>query len=418
MFDINIIRKYPEKVVEGCQKKGFHININKILGLDEEIRKYLKDVEYLRHQRNEISSQISKAEDKELERKLIEKAKEIKNQLLEDEKILSNLKEELRKNLDQIPNLPLDDVPVGKDETENVVLKKVGSLPKFDFKPKDHLEIGENLDLIDVKRGAKVSGTRFFYFKNDAVLLEFALINFAFEFLLKKGFTPMIVPELIKKEMMEGMGYVQEGSQETYFLGKDNLYLIGTAEHSLGPYHSNEILKESELPKRYFAFSSCFRREAGSYGKDTRGVFRVHQFDKIEMFSFCKENQSKKEHLFFLNIEEQLMQKLKIPYQVVRICSGDMAFPTASQYDIEAYFPGQQRYRETHSTSNCTDFQSRRLNIKYRDENNKLHYVHTVNGTVFSQRVILAILENFQRKDNSIEIPKVLQKFMKKKKIK
>jgi len=217
---------------------------------------------------------------------------------------------------------------------------------------------------------------------------------------------------MIKPEMMWGMGYFIKAPEEGFFVEKDKLYLIGTAEQSLGPLHANEVFNELEKPKRYFGFSTCFRREAGAYGKDTRGIFRVHQFDKVEMFSFCKPEDSIEEHQFFLKIEEELMAALKLPYRVIRICTGDMAFPTASQYDIEAWFPGQNKYRETHSTSNCTDFQARRLNIRYRDKFGKLNFVHTVNGTAFAMRPLIAILENYQRKDGKVDIPKVLQKYL------
>ena len=406
MLDIKYIRENPEKVKEGCQKKNIDVDIDKLLELDKKKREMLESIEKLRHQRNLIS------EKRESNKEEIEMAKELKEKIKE----LKEESEKINKDFDnlifQIPNLPLDDVPVGKDEGDNVVVREVGNIPKFDFKPKDHLEIGENLDIIDVKRAGKVSGPRFGYLKREAVLLEFSLINLAFEVLLKKGFIPVIPPAMIKPEMMWGMGYFIKAPEEGFFVEKDKLYLIGTAEQSLGPLHANEVFNELEKPKRYFGFSTCFRREAGAYGKDTRGIFRVHQFDKVEMFSFCKPEDSIEEHQFFLKIEEELMAALKLPYRVIRICTGDMAFPTASQYDIEAWFPGQNKYRETHSTSNCTDFQARRLNIRYRDKFGKLNFVHTVNGTAFAMRPLIAILENYQRKDGKVDIPKVLQKYL------
>jgi len=406
MLDIKYIRENPEKVKEGCQKKNIDVDIDKLLELDKKKREMLESIEKLRHQRNLIS------EKRESNKEEIEMAKELKEKIKE----LKEESEKINKDFDnlifQIPNLPLDDVPVGKDEGDNVVVREVGNIPKFDFKPKDHLEIGENLDIIDVKRAGKVSGPRFGYLKREAVLLEFSLINLAFEVLLKKGFIPVLPPAMIKPEMMWGMGYFIKAPEEGFFVEKDKLYLIGTAEQSLGPLHANEVFNELEKPKRYFGFSTCFRREAGAYGKDTRGIFRVHQFDKVEMFSFCKPEDSIEEHQFFLKIEEELMAALKLPYRVIRICTGDMAFPTASQYDIEAWFPGQNKYRETHSTSNCTDFQARRLNIRYRDKFGKLNFVHTVNGTAFAMRPLIAILENYQRKDGKVDIPKVLQKYL------
>jgi len=289
-------------------------------------------------------------------------------------------------------------------------------LPKFNFSVKNHLQIGEDLGLIDIKRAAKVSGTRFGYLKNEAVLLEFALVKFAFDSLIKYGFIPIVPPVLIKPDMMKAMGYIdtQQDRAEKYFLEKDNLYLVGTAEQSIGPMHQGEILKEKDLPKRYVGFSTAFREEAGSYGKDTKGILRVHQFDKIEMFSFCHPEKSKQEHKFLISLQEKLVQELKLPYQLVHLCSGDSARVSASTFDIEIWMPSENKYRETHSCSNCTDFQSRRLNIRYHNsKTNKSEFVHTSNGTVFAiGRMLIAILENYQRKDGRIEVPKVLRKYL------
>jgi seryl-tRNA synthetase len=408
MLDINFIRQNPEKVKEGCKKKQAEIDIDKLLELDKKRREILKEVEQLRHQRNIISGK------KKLAQEEIERARDLKEKIKSLEEKFKVVDKELQELMFQVPNLPQENVPVGKDENDNVVIKKVGKIPKFNFQPKDHLEIGENLDIIDIKRAAKVSGTRFGYLKKEAVLLEFGLIRFVFEKLIKKGFIPIIPPVMMKKDMMRGMGYIEQTDvEEAYWLPKDDLFLAGTAEQPIGTMHSGEVFDGDDLPRRYVGFSTCFRREAGSYGKDTRGIFRVHQFDKVEMFSFVKPEDSQKEHKLFLSIEEELMRNLKIPYQVVNICTGDLGFPAAAKYDIEAWFPGQQRYRETHSTSNCTDFQARRLNIRYRDKSGKLNFVHTVNGTAFAiGRTIIAILENYQRKDGKVDIPKVLQKYL------
>jgi len=407
MLDIKFIRQNPQIVKEGSKKKQVNVDVDKILELDKEKREYQKKLQNLRAEQNKISK--SKIKDS----KILKRAKELKVQIKELEKKLKPLETQLNELLYQVPNLPFDDVPVGKDETENVVIKKWGEKPKFDFKFKDYLELAEKLDLIDVKRAAKTSGTRFGFLKREVALLEFALINLVFGTVIPKGFIPIVPPTMIKPEPFRGMGYLERGKEEVYFIPKDNLYLIGTAEQIIGPMHTDEIFREKELPKRYVAFSSCFRREAGSYGKDTRGIFRVHQFDKVEMFSFCKPEDSIKEHHFFLNLEEKLMQRLSIPYRVVQMCTGDLGDPAAAKYDIEAWIPSQERYRETHSTSNCTDFQARRLNIKYRDNNTKkLRFVHTVNGTAFAVgRTIIAILENYQQKDGTILIPKALQKY-------
>ena len=414
MLDIKFIRENPNQVKTACKNKQIDVDIDRLLELDKKRREKLQELERLKAEQNKISRRgILTAEQKEKARIIKEKIKKIKPDL-------EMIERELNELMLQVPNIPLDDVPIGKDETENVILKKVGKLPKFNFKPRSYLDIGERLDLIDVKRAAKVSGTRFGYLKNEAVLLEIALINFAFQTLIKKGFVPVVPPVMIKEEMARGTGYFEATDRdEAYFIERDNLFLVGTAEQSLAAMHANEVLFERDLPKRYVGFSTCFRREAGSYGKDTKGIIRVHQFDKIEMFSFAKPEDSKKEHEFFLSLEEKLMSSLKLPYQVVNICTGDLGRPAAAKFDIETWIPSENRYRETHSTSNCTDFQARRLNIRYRNKAGKLNFVHTINGTAFAiGRTIVAIIENYQQKDGSIKVPKILQKYIGKKVIK
>ncbi|MBU4350703.1 serine--tRNA ligase, partial [Patescibacteria group bacterium] len=289
---------------------------------------------------------------------------------------------------------------------------KWGKLPEFDFEPKSHFELGESLDIIDTKRAGKVSGSRFGYLKNGMAKLELAMINFAVDFLSEQGFIPVIPPVMISLDSMKGMGYLEHGGEENmYILDKDNLVLVGTSEQSIGPMHKDETFEEKDLPKRYIGISTCFRREAGSYGKDTKGILRVHQFNKVEMFSFTKPEDSDKEHEYLLSLEEKLMQALELPYQVVKMCSGDLGMPAARKYDIEVWLPSENRYRETHSTSTCTDFQARRLNIRFKRKDGKSEFVHMLNGTAFSERPILAILENYQQKDGSVLIPKVLQKY-------
>lgn len=415
MLDIKFIRENPDKIKEACRNKQVKVDIDRLLELDEQRRQLLQRVEQLRSERNMVSHADVKVATQALER-----ARELKKEIQERESDLAKIEEDLNTLMFRVPNLPLDDVPVGKDDTENVVAKKVGGIPKFDFQPKDHLGIGEALGLIDIKRAAKVAGTRFGYFKKEAVLLQFALINFAFDFLVKKGFIPILPPVMMKSEKMRGMGYLEQTDvEEAYHLPQDDLFLVGTSEQPIGAMHADETFEEKDLPRRYVGFSTCFRREAGSYGKDTRGVFRVHQFDKVEMFIFSKPEDSVKEHQLLLSSEEELMKALKLPYQVVKICTGDLGLPAAAKYDIEAWLPDQNKYRETHSTSNCTDFQARRLNIKYRDsKTKKTAFVHTLNGTALAMgRTIIAILENYQQKDGSVKVPKVLQKYLDFKKI-
>ena len=408
MLDVKFIRQNPDIVKEGCRKKQVKVDIDKLLELDKKRREYLNKLETFRAEQNKLSFQPV------TDTQRLKKAKELKLKIKDLETKVTPIEKELNSILYRIPNLPLGDVPFGKNEKENVVIREWGKKTKFDFKPKDYLEIAQNLDLIDVKRAAKVSGTRFGFLKREAAFLEFALINLVFDTLIPEGFIPIVPPVMIKPEMMKGMGYLERGGEEMYFIEKDNLYLIGTSEQIIGPMHANEIFEEKDLPKRYFGFSSCFRREAGAYGKDTKGIFRVHQFDKAEMFSFCHPDKSKKEHLFFLEMEEKLMQRLSIPYRVVQMCTGDLGTPAAAKYDIEAWIPSEERFRETHSTSNCTDFQARRLNIRYRDlKTKKLEFIHTINGTAFAiGRILIAITENYQQKDVSIKIPQVLQKYL------
>jgi len=421
MLDIKFIRQNPEKVKEGCQKKQVKVDIDQLLELDKKRRETLKALESLRAEQNRQSYLISKAVDPTVKDERIAKVSQIKADIRGYEDYLKKIEPEYQKLLSQIPNLPLKDVPIGESEKDNVVLREWGKKPKFKFKPKDYLEIAEKLDIIDVKRAAKVSGTRFGYLKGKGALLEFALINLALDVLTKEKFIAIVPPVMIRPEMMQGMGYLERGGEEIYFIEKDKLYLVGTSEQSIGAMHAGEVFDEKVLPKRYVGFSTCFRREAGAYGKDTKGILRVHQFDKVEMFSFCHPEKSIKEHQFFLEMEEKLMQLLQIPYRVVQICTGDLGDPAAAKYDIEAWLPGQGQYRETHSTSNCTDFQARRLNIRYRDscvgtvgKTKKLEFVHTLNGTAFAiGRVLIAIIENYQQKDGTIKVPAILQKYLK-----
>jgi len=415
MLDIKLIREQPETIKEGIRKKGADVSlVDKVLELDEKKRNLLQEIETVRAKKNTAEKKIMKDEDKDGIMKVLKEAKIF---LSGKEKEFDDLEKEYKKTMSLIPNPPLDYVPEGKDDRENIVIRQVGKKPKFNFTPQDYLSLGEKLGIIDTKRASKISGSRFGILKGGAAILEIALIKFIFDKLTKKGFTPLIPPILIKPEPFWGMGYLDRGAEEVYYLPKDELYLVGTSEQMIGPMHMNEIFEEKDLPCRYAAFSSCFRREAGSYGKDTKGILRVHQFDKIEMFIFSKPEDSIKEHNFLLSIEEEIMQDLKIPYQVLQICSGDLGDPAVAKYDIEAWLPGQNngegQYRETHSTSNCTDFQSRRLNIKFKNNTtSKNELVHTLNGTASAMgRMIIAIIENYQTKGGKIKIPKVLLRY-------
>jgi len=418
MLDIKFIRQNPDKVKEGCQKKQIKVDIDKLLAIDQKKRAIIQELESLRAEQNKISERVSREKDDKKKEELITSGRNLSSQVKAIEENLKQAEQEFDKIMRQIPNLPFDEVPVGKDDSDNKVFKKVGQPTRFDFEPKDHMTLGEQLDVIDTQRAAKTSGSRFGFLKNEIARMEFALISFGLDILQKHGFVLVVPPVMLKTEMMEGMGYVERGGEEIYFLEKDNLYLVGTSEQVIGPMHADETFELKDLPKRYVGFSSCFRREAGSYGKDTKGILRVHQFDKLEMFSFCEPANSPKEHELMLSIEEKLMQELKLPYQVINICTGDLGDPAAKKYDIEAWMPAQGRYRETHSTSNCTDFQARRLNIRFKNKEGKLEFVHMLNGTALAiGRIIIAIMENYQQKDGSILVPKVLQKYLGLKKI-
>jgi len=407
MLDIQFIRDNPDKVKQSTENKNYDPKIvDEVLALDKKRRELLQKIEALRAERNQLT------------RMDLVKDKKIKNKLKEFEPALKEIEKKLKELMYQLPNPAAKDVKAGKNEAENEVVRKWGKIRKFEFAVKDHAELGEKLGMIDIGRAAKVSGSRFAYLKGDGVRLEMALVNLALETLTKKGFIPVVPPVLIKTEMMQAMGYLEHGGDEQmYIFDKDNQVLVGTSEQAIGPLHSGEVFKAEDLPRRYMGWSTCFRREAGTYGKDTRGILRVHQFDKVEMFSFTKPEDSDKEHEFLLKTEEELLQALEIPYQVVKMCSGDLGAPAARKYDLEAWLPGQNQYRELTSTSSCTDFQARRLNIKFKDKD-KRQYVHTLNGTGFAiGRTLIAIMENYQTKDGHIEIPKVLQKYIGKKQI-
>jgi len=407
MLDINFIRENSNKVKEACEKKQTKVDVDKVLELDKKKRELMTEMENLKAEQNKISRGCK---DNNV---LIEQAKEIKGKIKEMEPELEKVEQELKVLLLQLPNIPFDDVPVGKDDSSNIIVRQVNKQPKFSFTAKDYMQLGKDLDLIDTERAGKVSGPRFGYIKNELALIEFALINLVMDTVKKQGFIPVIPPVMLKEEMARGTGYFEATDKnEAYFLPEDKMYLVGTAEQSLVAMHANEVLELKDLPKRYVAFSTCFRREAGSYGKDTKGILRVHQFDKLEMVIFCKPEDSKKEHQLLLSVEEKLMKALGLPYQVINICTGDLGGPAASKYDIETWLPSENKYRETHSTSNCTDFQARRLNIRYKDQSGKMNFAHTLNGTAFAiGRILIMITENYQQKDGSIKVPKVLQKY-------
>lgn len=413
MIDLKKLRENRSDYEKGFKKKHVQVEVDKLLNLDEAYRKKIVEVETMRAEKNEVSKVIPTLSDVE-KREKIEGMKILGEKLSHAETELEILFTNLRDLSAGAPNIPHESVPEGENDEENVVLRTVGTIRKFDFIPKDHIELGESLDLIDAETGAKVSGARFYYLKNELVQMEFALISWLLQKYVSKGFTPVTVPMLVKEEMMYATGFFPADKSEVYSVnpGEDDLYLVGTSEVPLAGLHMFKTLDAEQLPKRYIGFSSCFRREAGSYGKDTKGILRVHQFDKLEMFSFCHPEKSWKEHDFLLSIEEEILQELELPYQVVNICGGDLGAPAAKKYDCEVWIPTQEKYRELTSCSNCTDFQARRGNIRFKDEKGT-HFVHTLNGTAMaSTRTLIAIMENYQQANGSIAIPKVIQSFM------
>lgn len=398
MLDIKFIRDNPDLVKEKSKQKGYGVNIDKLLKVDEERRKVIEEVDKLRSDRKKAADDRNES-----------KGQKIKFELKTLENKLEKLQEEYYSLIREVPNLAKDDVPIGVDDSENQSIREVGKVPNLDFKAKDHLELGVALDLIDIDRAAKVSGARFAYIKNELVLLEFALIQYALETTKNENFIPIIPPVLVNKKPIDGLGYPEYQSGEGYKI--DDQYLVGTAEHSIVPMHMDDTFSKSDLPKRYLGFSTSFRKEAGTYGKDTKGIFRVHQFDKLEMVSFVHPSDEDTEHDFLLKVEEKLVSELELPYRVVSICTGDLGFPASRKYDIEVWLPSQNQYRETHSVSTCGQFQSRRLNIKFK-EGEKSDFVAILNGTAFAiGRTLIAIMENYQQKDGSILVPKVLQKY-------
>lgn len=412
MLDLNFIRENPGKVKEACEKKNVNIDVDEVIELDRQKRELMTQMELLRAEQNKISRG---GKDNNV---LITQAREIKEKIKSMEPELEKVEAQLKPLLLVLPNIPFDDVPVGKDDSGNVVLRKVGNPTSLFAKLKlrgarDYMELGENLDLIDTERAAKISGARFSYIKGKLAIMEFALVKLAMDTVIKEGFTPVIPPVIVKDQIARGTGYFEAADEkEAYHLPDDDMYLVGTSEQSLVSMYSDEILNEKDLPIRYVGFSTCFRREAGSYGKDTKGILRVHQFDKLEMVIFSTPEQSREELKLLLSIEEKLMKTLGLTYQVINICTGDLGRPAAQKYDIEAWLPSEKKYRETHSTSNCTDFQARRLNIRYRDKAGKVAFVHTLNGTAFAiGRILIMIMENYQQKDGSIKVPKALQKY-------
>ena len=414
MLDIRFIREHPDLVQAGARKKHIDIDIRQLLDLDEQRRSLISKVESLKALRNKTSKEIPTLQG-EARQEAIAAMKQVAEESRALEGPLREAEAAFEALMLRVPNVPADDVPEGLTDADNVVIKTWGELPRFDFTPRDHVELGERLDIIDIPRAVKLAGSRTYFLKNAGVLLEQAVLQCALHHMVRKGFTPLVVPHLVKDEAMVGTAYFPVGKDQTYLLPEDQLNLIGTAEVPVTAYHADEILREDELPKYYVGLSNCYRREAGTYGKDTRGLYRIHQFQKVEQVVLCANDpaMSSQEHEHILHNAEELLQALRLPYRVVVVCGGDLGIPQVKKYDIETWMPSRQAYGETHSASKFHDFQARRLRLRYRDKEGNTRFVHTLNNTVIaSPRILIPLLELYQRADGSVAIPEVLQPYM------
>ncbi len=414
MLDIHYIRHNIDKIKKGASIKGFAVDLDLIIVLDDKKRELLYTIENIRAQRNQNAKALPKLTNTE-RADAIQKGKELKEALTKEEASLATIDAELKELLLYVPNPPLDGIPAGKDDRDNVEIKKWGHIPQFEFQPKSHDELGELLDIIDVNQSAKFAGSRTYILKNEGALLEHAVTRFAVDHILKKGFELFSIPVIVRDEAMIGTGFFPLGKEDTYTMEKDALYLIGTSEVSLVSYYSNEILDVKNLPKKSVTLSTCFRREAGTYGKDTKGLYRVHQFQKVEQVIICKNdiNVSETMHTLLLQNSEEILQALGIPYRVALACGAETGLGQVKKNEIESWMPSRNAYAETHSCSSLHEFQARRSNIRYRDEEGKIHFVHTLNNTaIASPRILIPLLELNQNKDGSVNIPKVLQPYM------
>ncbi len=415
MLDPKIIKENPQLIKDMLKARSVEFDFDELVNSDQKRRELILNTDELRKMKNQVASEISqKKKDGEDISSVLDEMKNISEQLTK----LESLQEENEKKYARlaltIPNLIHESVPVGKDETANKEIKKWGKIPEFDFKINDHIDISENLGLVDLERAAKVAGARFYYLKNDLVRLNQSLIHYALDFLAEKNYSLVQPPYMINRHSMEGAIIADDFEEVIYKIENEDLYMIGTSEHAIAAMHSGEIIEGKDLPLRYAGVSPCFRKEAGAHGRDQKGIFRVHQFDKIEQFVFARPEESWREHEKMLSVTEDFYQNLEIPYKVMLLSSGDMGKVSAKTYDIEAWMTGQNAYREIVSCSNCLDYQARRLKIRFRDKTNEeTQYLHTLNSTLIAtSRVLVSIMENFQTKDGHIVIPKVLQKYM------
>ena len=414
MVDLKFIRENSDLVKVGAQRKRIEADVDGLLALDARVREVRTRLDSLRAERNRGSEQVPKLQGEE-KQKVIAQMKAVSGEIKALEPEHSDLESRIAELLLTIPNPPGEDVPLGQTDADNVEIRRWGTPPTFEFTPKDHVELGESLDLIDIPRGVKLAGSRSYILKNDGALLHWAVLRLAMDRMVTRGFTPMVVPVLVNEAPMVGTGYFPTGRDQAYHVEKDEAFLVGTAEVSLTSYHGDEVRAEADLPKKLVGLSDCFRREAGTYGKDTRGLYRIHQFEKVEQVVVCAndEAESRRWHDAILQNAEEVVQALSIPYRVVIVCTGDLGQGQVRKHDIESWMPSRNGYGETHSCLTFHEFQARRLNLRYRDEEGRMRFVHTLNNTVIaSPRILIPILENNQQQDGSVVVPEVLRPYV------
>ncbi len=415
MLDIKFIRENADLIKEAGRKKHIDFDVDKLVKIDDKRLKLLREVEDMRARQNAESDKIAQMSGDERQN-AIDEMKKLKEELSTSEDALAKIEKEWQELMLLAPNIPDPSVPEGESDADNVEVRKWGEIPQFDFQPKGHIELMEKLGLVDLERGSKVAGFRGYFLKGDAVLLSMSLWRFVLDKMVQKGFDPFLAPALVKEENLVGTGHFPK-SREDVYKTQDDLYLAGTAEIPMTNYFRNEILREEDLPKTYVAFSSCYRREAGSYGKDEKGIYRLHEFAKVEQFILCEADhqESVRWHEELTRNAEEILQDLKIPYRVVINCTGDIGQAHVKTYDIEAWIPFEKRYRESHSSSYYHDFQARRSNIRYRTKNGEIKIPHTLNNTaIATPRILISILENYQQKDGTVLVPEVLRKYLNK----
>ena len=419
MLDLKYIRENAKAVEENAKNRGVDVDVGLVVELADRRSALIQELNELKQRQNQMAKSIGRERDEQARGRLIEESRALKEQLPSKEKELHGVEERLREEQLKIPNITHPDSPIGKDDTENVEIRRWGEVPDFSFEPKDHVELGEHLGIIDFDAGAKTTGSKFYFLRGDAVLLELGLIRYAMDILMERGYQPTITPDLARDQMLVGTGFIPRGPEtQIYSVEDSDLSLIATAEITLAGQHAEEIIEERELPLRYAGLSHCFRTEAGSHGRASRGLYRVHQFTKVEMFAFTTPDKSEDLHEEMVEIEEIIFQGLGLPYRVVDICTGDLGGAAYRKYDLEAWMPGRNDFGEVTSTSNTTDYQARRLGIRYRREGARPQLLHTLNGTALAMsRALISLLEVYQQQDGSISLPKALVPYVGKKTI-